>query len=192
MSADTRSVATDALATLGTIIDENQKRDAIHVAVEPVQAACTLRAGEHVGKDTFGTYGPVGNPLGIVDPFLKEIVREGEWFWLLVYPRHITSLRHVWSHPAFEEAIPETISREDHVVKSKAWIDQHAQELDLTTKGLMEYAQIWLNSEEHTIQQGSEHWRDTFNPMEFWHHYEIVTGTIVSRDLKQSFFCCTC
>lgn len=36
--SDKRSVATDALETLGTIIDDKQKRDAIHLAVEPVVA----------------------------------------------------------------------------------------------------------------------------------------------------------
>ena len=35
--SDKRSVATDALETLGTIIDETAKRDAIHLAV--IQAA---------------------------------------------------------------------------------------------------------------------------------------------------------
>ncbi len=35
--SDKRSVATDALATLGTIIDETAKRDAIHLAVIPME-----------------------------------------------------------------------------------------------------------------------------------------------------------
>lgn len=35
MSADKRSIHTDALHTLGTIIGEGEKRDAIHIAVEP-------------------------------------------------------------------------------------------------------------------------------------------------------------
>jgi hypothetical protein len=43
MTADNRPVATDALATLGTIIDKTAARDAIHLAVEPVVAAHTLR-----------------------------------------------------------------------------------------------------------------------------------------------------
>jgi hypothetical protein len=42
MTADQRSVATDALATPGTITDETAGRDAIHLAVEPVIAAHTL------------------------------------------------------------------------------------------------------------------------------------------------------
>src|SRR6266478_2836013 len=89
--ADKRTVTTDALETLGTIITEKEKRDAIHLAVEPAVAAHTLRPGEHVGFMTGdgqdGTAGICDKPLGIVDPFLKEAVKRGEHFWLVVYPR---------------------------------------------------------------------------------------------------------
>ena len=44
MSADKRSVTTDALEPLGTIIGEGEKRDAIHLAVEPMTADERLRA----------------------------------------------------------------------------------------------------------------------------------------------------
>lgn len=102
MSADNRSTHTDALASLGTIINENEKRDAIHLAVEPVIAGTDLLPGDHIALN----YGravraPLGQGLGIVDPFLTQRVNEGDRFWLVVYPRQITSLRHVWEHPAF-------------------------------------------------------------------------------------------
>jgi hypothetical protein len=57
VSADNRTVATDALATLGTIIDETAGRDAIHLAVEPVVAAHNLSPGQHVGLFPDGTAG---------------------------------------------------------------------------------------------------------------------------------------
>lgn len=103
MSADKRTVSTDALETLGKIIDETAGRDAIHLAVEPAIAGERLRPGDDVGKLADGTYGDSPAPVGIVDPFLKVAVRKGERFWLVVYPRQITSLRHVWTHPAFPE-----------------------------------------------------------------------------------------
>lgn len=105
---DKRSVFTDALETLGTIIDENQKRDAIHLAVEPVVAKEHLVAGDHVTVDGRKSLPYSSEAVGIVDPFLKRnfslylnFVREGERFWLVLYPRTIKSLRHVWEHPAF-------------------------------------------------------------------------------------------
>src|SRR5580698_4671880 len=101
-NAEKRSVSTDALETLGTIIDERAGRDAIHLAVEPVVAGETLIAGADVGFLEDGTVGGSAKTLlGIVDPFLKSPVLSGERFWLVVYPRQITSLRHVWTHPAF-------------------------------------------------------------------------------------------
>ncbi len=49
MSED-RSVHTDALHTLGSIIGESEKRDAIHLAVEPVVAGERLTPGQNVGR----------------------------------------------------------------------------------------------------------------------------------------------
>ena len=97
--ADKRSVSTDALETLGTIIDETQARDAIHLAVEPVQANEKLFPGQDIGLIEGKASSKAEKLLGIVDPFLKTSVLEGEWFWMVIYPRKITSLRHVWSHP---------------------------------------------------------------------------------------------
>src|SRR5258708_2744536 len=81
-NTDKRTVSTDALETLGTIIGTTEKRDAIHLAVNPTQAKQMLRPGQDVGID-----GTTNNPVGIVDPFLKRPIKEGEWFWLVVYPR---------------------------------------------------------------------------------------------------------
>jgi len=94
-------VSTDALDTLGTIIGPNEKRDAIHLAVEPMIAKMDLLPGEHVTATGYATDGNDG--VGIVDPFLKTKVCRGERFWLVIYPRMIHSLRHVWTHPAFSD-----------------------------------------------------------------------------------------
>jgi hypothetical protein len=106
MAADKRSVHTDALATLGSLIGDGEKRDAIHLAVEPVECgARILHAGEHVKLvDGKAQKCLPGKGVGIVDPFLETEVIKGEKFWLVVYPRQITSLRHVWDHPAFPAA----------------------------------------------------------------------------------------
>lgn len=104
-NADKRTVHTDALETLGTIIGPDEKRDAIHLAVLPAVAGEPLRPGQDVGVFDGKAHGEHrGETRGIVDPFLRRMVCAGERFWLVVYPRQITSLRHVWTHPAFPEA----------------------------------------------------------------------------------------
>src|SRR5690348_4912807 len=100
MSADKRSTHTDALATLGTIIEDGG-RDAIHLAVEPIEAGEQLYPGQHIGIVDGKASTKAKKKLGIVDPFIDGFVPKGQKFWLIVYPRQITSLRHVWEHPDF-------------------------------------------------------------------------------------------
>lgn len=104
--SDKRSVSTDALDTLGTIHTKEEKRDAIHLAVE--QATCgrhVLYPGQHIVLDEAKVAVKVGTGEGlfIVDPFLKSALAPGDKFWAVMYPRQVHSLRHVWSHPAVPE-----------------------------------------------------------------------------------------
>jgi len=86
---------------VGKLIEGEAERDAIHIAVVPVTAGTKLYPGQHVGlirgKADIGT-----TSLGIVDPYLKSPVYDGQKFWLFLYPGTITSLRHMWTHPHFE------------------------------------------------------------------------------------------
>lgn len=91
---------------VGELCKVGAKRDAIHVAVIPVVAALIMRPGDRVALNHEGKAYPLGltdevKPIGIVDPFLNDYVRAGETFWLFMMPNSITSLRHVWTHPAF-------------------------------------------------------------------------------------------
>jgi hypothetical protein len=92
---------------IGKLITSDAHRDAIHVAVAPVTAAQELQPGQHVGLRGDGRALATEHPIGIVDPFLHERVPEGQRFWLFLYPGTITSLRHVWTHPAFRPRVPE-------------------------------------------------------------------------------------
>lgn len=90
---------------LGCLIPgADRRRDAVHIAVAPVTAGGRLAPGQHVGFLHAGDTELVGaaeDPIGIVDPFLREDVQPGQRFWLFMYPNTVTSLRHVWTHPAF-------------------------------------------------------------------------------------------
>ena len=92
------------------ITDPLAGRDAVHVAIAPTTAACELRPGQHV--DQHGRpEGPGAVPVGIVDPFLREPVAAGQRFWLFLYPNTVTSLRHEWTHPAFQTNSPVEVNQ---------------------------------------------------------------------------------
>jgi hypothetical protein len=96
------------------ITNSDRRRDAIHIAVAPVTAAERLTPGQHVGFVQAGDtelVGPAENLIGIVDPFLREEVQPGQRFWLFLYPNTVTSLRHVWTHPAFVPKVPSVTTR---------------------------------------------------------------------------------
>lgn len=191
MSSDKRQVATDALETLGKIIGPNEKRDAIHLAVEPAIAYHVLRPGDHVGFIGDGM-GISDNPVGIVDPFLTAPIKPGERFWLIVYPRQITSLRHVWTHPAFDDPVPVVATVDRGEQASVARLQDFANSISASYDELMENAAIYVESEEYWCEGDRFDGEYISDPDEFWRHYEIVTGTKVPNNIRGSFLSCDC
>jgi len=91
---------------LGQPPEADAYRDAIHVAIAPVVAGEPLKPGDHVGLNEEGhAMRTVANSklIGVVDPFLREVVTTGNRFWLCLYQQTVTGMRHVWSHPNFAE-----------------------------------------------------------------------------------------
>lgn len=213
---DKRKVATDALETLGTIIDDKQKRDAIHLAVEPVVAGERLDPGDHVTvKNGIASFCNSGDAeaLGIVDPFLTRSVRQGERFWFVMYPRMVHSLRHVWTHPAFpEESVsvassqPEPIS----VAEAEAWLRNWCNTNDApgfeVTMAILRDGR-WEDTEGECYGKidgdmiriyGMD--GHAFIPREFWIRAELYLGKKLPLELtklddpnaEESFFTCSC
>lgn len=187
------TVHTDALLTLGTAgLDDSAARDAIHLAVEPMLAGETLYPGQRIdirGKYAFAAR---GEGVGIVDPFLPtdEGIHKGQRFWLVVLPRAITSLRHVWSHPAFPEIGPDPVVDGAKNAKSTLWVTNFAQSCDMDYDKLMDGADAYLAHGDY-ITGGSELEGQNV-PDEFWLHYCILRGKEVPRDKQDSFFSCAC
>lgn len=189
-------MSTDALETLGTIIDVNAGRDAIHLAVEPVVAAERLHAGQHVGF-VEGGVGTCDKPLGIVDPFLTTPVHPGERFWLVVYPRQITSLRHVWQHPSFPDKAVSALAKED----SEEWLRNFIRD-----SSCPEYEVLIALARGEKVQApgyGESYIDDNYMhfagwdahgdiPREFWDHVENVTGKKIPDDKRARHFSCSC
>lgn len=217
------SVHTDALETLGTLIDEHQGRDAIHLAVEPVVAGEQLFAGAHVGilnidgvltafhaNPLEKAGGPKLKHVGVVDPFLETAVEEGQRFWLVVYPRVITSLRHVWTHPDFPNLTQDLGPTEEQKAASKAWIEAYAQELSegeqydddyqqtVSYDELMHHAETFCDPDskwggEHLVKGGLLEGVGT--KPEFWKHFTILTGKTPVPGYDggpPNFFSCSC
>lgn len=119
-NADSRSPSTDALDTLGMVHFKPEKRDAIHLAVEPVEAAMPLLPGQRIGIVDGKAYPTGYEPTqqepgkvtftkvpyhGIVDPFLACHIQKGQKFWFVMAPRMVQSLRHVWEHKDFPAGV---------------------------------------------------------------------------------------
>jgi hypothetical protein len=187
----------DAHATLGMVIGPEYKRDAVHSAVEPVVAGCLLRPGTHVGfvgdMNNPKEVGPSANPVGVIDPYLKSDVRPGEWVWMFVYPRTITSLRHVWSHPAIpdEKEIAAAVSSVDpDVAESEAWIKNYARGIGVDYNELLQHAHAKVDNDDYWCEGGR--FEGEYTPDDFWEHFEKVTGRSVDENNRGNFFSCSC
>lgn len=185
-SGDKRSVSTDALETLGTIFEDGG-RDAIHLAVEPVVAGETLYPGQHIGTvDGVAWATKLVKKVGIVDPFLTEPVRPEQKFWLVVYPRQITSLRHVWSHPDFPENSGGKTARE----ASEAWLRDFVSRSDCPSYEEVLGAALSNRDGEYLFFRDQDAHGEI--PPEFWEHVESVTGQTIPSDRRASWFSCSC
>ncbi len=198
MTEHTHTVHTDALATLGTVIDGTQGRDAIHLAVEPVIAAERLTPGQNVGLLSNGTASAFAEiKVGIVDPFVTRLVQPGERFWLVVYPRKITSLRHVWSHPAFDD-VPEVVADKEasdvRIARARATIQMQADNHGITYDEMLEGAKDHAENGAYMVEGGRWEGEGIYNDAakDFWDAYEIVTGRTVDEDDRGGIFSCSC
>lgn len=217
--ADSRSVSTDALEHLGTIITDKEKRDAIHLAVFPIQAGEGLYPGAHIYRDEddgLAYMATEDNPgIGIVDPFLTQLVKQEEWIYLVVYPRQITSLRHVWEHPAFPpsgetegfvvEDVRPTLDEVKAKLNAELWLRNCINAMD--TPGFDAVMEV-LTTGSWT---GSDGWGGSVYgewdgeyihftgvdasghiPSEFWDHLEVYTGHTFSHANRPTYFSCAC
>lgn len=206
MSNQTHNVATDALETLGTFpIPDNSGRDAIHLAVEPAIAGARLRPGERAKIEDGIAVPAAHDATGIVDPFLDGLVQSGQRFWFVVLPRTITSLRHVWSHPAFPEAASYHTDADEHYVApqtvAERWLRDYAKRIDEPFDNLIDAAKRFVkrgdyfygtrvNDEDGDGYFGKFEGQET-HP-EFWRHYQDYTWTVVPDEKQRSFFTCSC
>lgn len=189
----------DKIPKLGQLITDEQYRDAVHIAVAPVVAGMCLNPGEHIGFTSEGdAYTVVTNAkklLGIVDPFLDVAVNEGDKFYMFLYPQTITSLRHEWTHPAFEaeeemaEYLP-TFHKLKGAVEEEKWVAEFAERIGTNYNALMDAAHNYLKHGDYFVQGGD--FEGFSIPDEFWEKYEAITREKIAEYDRGSFLSCSC
>ncbi len=192
-----RSVSTDALETLGHVHSREEKRDAIHLAVMPVTAGETLKPGADIWVSAQGLAFAGGRDgcIGIVDPFLTRPVVFRERFWLVIYPRKITSLRHVWSHPALPEETVATVQGTGASLdEARLAVHELAVDLGISDEEMMDGAKTWLESGggyDGYMRFGVD-LNYGWDMDKFWAAYALLTGESVPEEKRTSFFSCAC
>lgn len=182
--------------SIGKIITTEQGRDAIHIAVAPMVAAYQLAPGQNVGIGIDGKAGISMPLIGIVDPYLRGPVNPGEKFWLFLYPNSVTSLRHVWVHPAFGDAAPQLPAGDK--AASEKFLREYAKRF-YTTDGYFDndeeaYLTLLSDLREGTLTYRgvNMHGRDDLeDEAELQEHASIVLGKQIDFD-KFEYFSCTC
>lgn len=172
---------------LGEVIVGAPERDAIHIAVVPIEAGDKLRPGDHVRVSDGKAYSTgSGERVGVIDPFLtRDVLREGERAWLFLYPGTITSLRHEWSHPDF----PRQAALSDADVartESDRWLREFAEKMDTSYEAMMG------GLEQKHVCWGTSTYEYDGPSGDFWRHLEAVKGRPFVEAAKGSFFSCSC
>lgn len=205
----------DAVATMGGILPPDAGgRDAVHVAVFSATADERMKPGDHVGieeqNDGDAKVSRRVATIGLVDPFLQDIVKPGQRFWVYLYPRTITALSHRWSHPAFEQTAS-VYAPPAKKLESEQWLRDFCNDCDLPSyedvmstvakalrifPGMSTTEQVARSlREDYYAQEDYIHFdgQDASGdiPPEFWDHVEVVFGIAISGE-KPKYFSCSC
>lgn len=178
---------------LGVLAPAGADRDATHVAVVPMTAAHQLTPGTHVGIVGAGVAGVTADKtIGIVDPYLVKPVERGERFYLCIYPRTVTGLRHVYTHPDLDAMDTVAVNQKE---VSERWLRDFCDRTNCPG-----YEAVIAKAIEHQIKAGWHRDEEYLHfsgddahgeiPPEFWEHAEIVTGKKLTR--RAAYFSCAC
>lgn len=175
---------------LGNLITTEQQRDACHIAVYPVTAGQVLLPGEHIGLRPDGKAGESANPIGVVDPFLKEGVREDQKFWMFLYPGSINSLRHDWTHPVLDKKDAVSTKKQE----AEAYLRKFAKHVGFTYEGLLEtLSDLYVDGNAYGGDDATADMLGEYK-MELMNAYYAVTGKepMDDGDLDDAYFTCAC
>ena len=166
------------------------------MAIFPAIAGHTMRPGESVDIVEGEAHTlPLGKGCGIVDPFLdRDAVHKGDRVYICLYPNTITNMIHHWQHPDFDDETPVREIDSAAVQRSKTSLAAMADHIDLSYDDLMDRAARCAEDDGGYISAGDDSASEYMNgnKHEFWRHYEIVTGSLVSDAVRDTYFSCAC
>ena len=190
-------------AKLGTIPTGIEGRDAVHIAIVPVKAAKLLYTGWAVTLNKDGEAEPIHPQfaVGVVDPFGPDSqVHAGQWFWLCLYPKTTTGLRHVWEHPAFKTNADTAEAcgpgqKGQQGPESMKWLEAYVREHCGYDEGLPDGGlSKFLRSVEHDCEifyHGSDchSLEDVDDRDELFRHLSVVLGRRIDAGYFKGFNC---
>lgn len=197
---------------LGRLIQGAASKDAVHIAVAPVQSRKPLERGQLVKFD-YGDPSPYDDDgyyvvpadkrseaLGYVDIYLEKDPEAEERFYVMLFPGTVLSMKHVWTHPLFHgKNLP--LANQAAIAQANAEIARIAEDVysgngyysnpgGLTAADLVSAAKDYVNH--------GEYWNEgplfegVYLDQRFWEHYELATGQLVPEGKRGSFFTCSC
>lgn len=175
---------------LGELVDDKQDRDAIHIAIVPMKASELLRPGQRVGLigDDECEAGPSENCVGIVDPYLVDVVPKGAVFWLFLLPNTVTGMRHHWEHPEFQN--DQLISQAMQKENARMWLIDQCDPLGMSFEELTSRNSELVNGgyiKTHQNESARDHWYEIED--QFWRFLEIYTGQVIKESDRGGFTC---
>lgn len=182
-------------AKLGELIRESaehNKRDAVHMAIVPIMAAKRLRPGQRVGVCENGLYSADTQAVGIVDPFLIADVEPGQTFWLMLFQRTVTTLRHEWTHPAFPNGLERVENTTIDKSVSESWLRNYAARFNSYDSPQEAYSNLLKQLERNEVRFHGSDLHSVYDLPEkdvLAYHASIVLGRHIILDENTSVSC---
>lgn len=184
---------------LGTIPKGDEGRDAVHVAIVPARAASEMVRGLPVKMNVNNEAEScrVADAIGVVDPFIPNYtVPKGSWFWLCLYPKTITGLRHVWEHPSFPVAeSPAPLPVASDKLASESWLKdyvrKHCPYRENEPDGGYSEFLGYVKEERWIYYQGSDchNLSDVDDADELFRHLSVVLDRRIDASYFDAFTC---
>lgn len=180
---------------IGHLLPHDRARDAVHIAMIPVEAGESLQAGARVvivnKRAVRQRVEHRHDWIGVVDPYLGQPVLEGQRFWCFLRPGTVTALHHNWHHDAFPLPVA---SDEATRLLSEGWLRNFAERYNVGYKSLVDQA-LSGDQKYHGITVGTDDVHEMADSEKslFWHHISVVTGRMFSAEYRDDmFWSCAC